>query len=300
MFTQFWSSYGPLERRRALWAYLFLVPTAIGLAIFKFYAIARVMWTSLFDADLLLGTGNFVGLDNFAEMVTDARFSQTLWNSLVYSLGNTFMAVVLGISLALLADRKVRGVTLFRSVAYLPIVVSLTIVSIVFALIYAVEGGLLNGVFRAVGLPPQPFLTSTRQALPAVMAMHIWHGAGYYMVLFLAGLQGIPEVYYEAARIDGATRLAAFRNITLPLLRHVILFVVVFGTVGYINTFAPVYLMTRGGPQGSTTLLSYLIYQQVFVYLRLGYGSAMAVVLVITVLSLVLVELRLFRSGEEI
>jgi ABC-type sugar transport system permease subunit len=209
------------------------------------------------------------------------------------------LAVVMGIALALLGDRQVRGVGFFRSVAYLPIVISLTIVSIVWALIYAFEGGLLNGVFRAVGLPPQPFLTSAQQALPSVMAMHIWHGAGYYMVLFLAGLQGIPDVYYEAARIDGATRLAAFRFITLPLLRHVILFVVVFGTVGYINTFAPVYLMTRGGPQGSTTLLSYLIYQQVFVYLRLGYGSAMAVVLIVTVLSLVLVELRLFRSGRE-
>jgi multiple sugar transport system permease protein len=211
----------------------------------------------------------------------------------------TPLQVVLALGLAVLVNRHVPGMTVFRSIFFVPAVISLVVASIIWDLIYNPDNGLANSLLAVVGIPPQPFLVSARQAMGAVIAMVTWKGIGYWMVIFLAGLHAIPGVFREAALIDGASPWQFFWRVTLPLLVRTIVFVVVANTAINFLLFAPMYIMTQGGPSDSTTVLMFEVYRNAFVYFRLGYASAVSTLLLVIMLVVVVVQFRVLRPRVE-
>jgi len=169
------------------------------------------------------------------------------------------------------------------------------VVAIIWKLLYNVDAGILNGLLGRLGLPKQLFLASTTQAMPAVMAMSVWKSCGFFMLIFLAGLQAIPDQLYEAARMDGASRWQRFRHVTFPMLNHSMLFVLVITSMDAMKLFAPIFVMTNGGPLNATNVIVYYIYKATFLFLKVGYASAMAFVLFGIILALTLIQMRLLR-----
>lgn len=279
--------------------YLFIAPAMLGLLVFKLYPIAAGLRMSFYDFQLISGASRFVGLANYQLMVADPTFWRALVNTLVFNAVVTPLQIVAALGLALLVNQKLRGVAFFRSIYFIPAILSLVVASVIWDLLYHPDNGVINSVLAAIGLPRQPFLVSAQQAMGAIIAMVTWKGAGYWMVIFLAGLQSIPEQVYEAARIDGASRWQSFWRITLPLLSGTIIFVAVADTAINFLLFAPVYVMTQGGPSESTTVLMYEVYRNAFVYLRMGYATAIATVLLVMTLIVVAIQMRVLRVEFE-
>jgi multiple sugar transport system permease protein len=279
--------------------YLFVAPALAGLAVFKLYPILVGLWVSLFDYEAISGRRRWIGLGNYRELFADPLFWRACRNTFVFNAIVTPLQVVLSLGLAVLVNRRLPGVAVFRAIFFVPAVISLVVASIVWDLIYNPDNGLANSLLAVVGLPPQPFLVSARQAMGAIIAMVTWKGVGYWMVIFLAGLQAIPSVFREAALIDGASAGQFFRRVTLPLLTRTIAFVVVADTAINFLLFAPMYVMTQGGPSDSTTVLMFEVYRNAFVYFRLGYASAVSTVLLALMLLVVLLQFRLLRPRVE-
>jgi multiple sugar transport system permease protein len=205
------------------------------------------------------------------------------------------MAVALG--LALLMNRKIPGVRVLRAIFFLPYITSFVAISLVWRWMFQPDVGLLNGLLGLLRIPPQPWLSSPATALPSLMLMSIWMYAGYMMIIFLAGLQSIPEPLYESARIDGANAWQRFRHITIPMLRPTTLFLLVTMVIFMFQVFTAVYVMTEGGPLHATDVIVYHIYRNAWEYLRMGYASAMAWVLFAIVFVITLVQFR-FLGGR--
>jgi len=220
----------------------------------------------------------FVGLANYRALVGDAAFGHALANTAIYVL---FVPVgmAVALALALLVNRRMRGVAFLRTVFFLPYITSFVAISLVWKWMYDPDFGLFNNILARLGLPPQPWLSSPATAMPSLMLMSVWMYAGYMMVIFLAGLQNIPESLYESARIDGAGAWQRFRRITLPMLRPTTFFVLVTMVIFMFQVFTAVYVMTEGGPLHATDVIVYHIYRNAWEYLRMGYASAMAWVL---------------------
>lgn len=271
----------------------------LGLLVFKLYPIVAGLRMSFYDFQLISGAQRFVGLANYQLMLADPTFWRALVNTLVFNAVVTPLQIVAALGLALLVNQKLRGIGFFRSVYFIPAILSLVVASVIWDLLYHPDNGVINSLLAAVGLPRQPFLVSAQQAMGALIAMVTWKGAGYWMVIFLAGLQSIPEQVYEAARIDGASRWQSFWHITLPLLSGTIVFVAVADTAINFLLFAPVYVMTQGGPSESTTVLMYEVYRNAFVYLRMGYATAIATVLLVMTLIVVAIQMRVLRVEFE-
>jgi multiple sugar transport system permease protein len=230
---------------------------------------------------LLRGLRDFIGLDHYSRMLSD----QTFWDSLrVTSLFVVYkvpIQIVLSLALAVLLQRETIGAGVVRSAILTPMVTSVIVGSIIWAMMYHSQLGLIQSFLNAVGLPRQAFLSDASRALPAVTVMMIWKDLGFSFIILLAGLKAIPQTYYEAALVDGANAWEAFRRVTIPLLMPVLMFVVVTQAVFSFQVFVPVYQMTRGGPSDSTKVLVYYIYQQGFRFQDMGYASALSVVALI-------------------
>jgi multiple sugar transport system permease protein len=254
---------------------------------------------SFFDYDAISGRTAWVGVGNYRELFADPLFWRACWNTFVFNGVVTPLQVCLALGMAVLLNRRSRGMAAFRSAFFVPMVISLVVASILWDLLYHPDQGLLNSVLVAIGLPPQPFLTSDRQAMASVIAMVTWKGVGYWTIIFLAGLQAIPTVFREAATIDGASGWHYFWRITLPLLMRTIIFVIVADTSINFLLFVPMYVMTQGGPLDSTTVIMLEIYRNAFTYFRLGYASAMSAVLVTAMLLVVFVQFRMLRPQFE-
>jgi ABC-type sugar transport system permease subunit len=276
--------------------YLFVGPALLGLGLFKLYPILVGLSASFFDYEAISGRRAWIGLGNYRELFGDALFWRACWNTFLFNAVVTPLQVTLALGLAVLVNRRLPGMTVFRSIFFVPAVISLVVASIVWDLMYNPDNGLVNSLLGLVGAPPQPFLTSARQAMGALIAMVTWKGVGYWMVILLAGLQAIPAVYREAAVLDGASPWSYFWRVTLPLLMRTIVFVVVADTAINFLLFAPVYIMTKGGPSDATTLLMFEVYRNAFVYFRLGYASALSMVLLGVMLVVALVQFRLLRA----
>ena len=286
-----------LEEWRA--AAILLLPATLGLLIFAFFPIAQAFEVSFYEAPLLSTQREFVGLANYQTAMTDSVFQRALVNTLIYTVAVVIFQVVLALLLAALINHRFRGVGLFRSAYFLPVVTSLVVVSTVWKIMYHTDNGLINSVLRTVSLPPQPWLISPDLALWSIVIIGVWKEVGFSMLILLGGLQSIPGDLYESAAMDGASAWTAFWRITLPLLRRALLFVVVFSTINAFKIFIPIYVITDGGPADSTQTLVFYIFQSAFRYYKLGYATALSFLLLALVLILTAAQFRLLRSDVQ-
>ncbi|MFI5234977.1 MAG: carbohydrate ABC transporter permease [Gemmatimonadales bacterium] len=289
-----WAAVASRERRRfreILTAWGFLAPAGVHLAIFSFGPLLFALWLSFHRWGLMDAAHPWVGFKNFATLFGDPGF----WHSLgVTALYGLYLPVTLALALgaALLLNRSGFRVRLLRTLLFIPFVASVVAVALVWQWIYQPEAGLLNAGLELLGLHGPDWLGSPRTALLALMLIAVWVHLGYQMVILLAGLQGIPEIYHDAARADGASRWQRFRYVTLPLLRPTILFVLVTGTIASFQVFTVVSVLTAGGPLHSTDVVVYRIYQEGWEFLRFGTASAMSVLLALLLGALAWLEFR--------
>jgi putative chitobiose transport system permease protein len=283
--------------RTTITAYLFLLPTFIILGTFLVYPLFASVWYS-FQEYNVVQPGHWVGLGNYRELLHDEVFKNAFKNTLIYSAGVIPGCTILPLFMALLVNRSGRKITFFRVAFYIPVITSIVVVGIVWKWMYF-EDGIINSILRATGLvsKPIPFLSNPDIALYAIMAVTIWKASGYYMVLYLAGLQSLPKELDEAAMIDGANKLQRLWAVTIPLLKPTITLVAVVASIGAMKVFGEIYVMTSGGPADRTNTLVYYVYKQAFVFLKMGYASAVAVVLCVFLVLLALVSIKVSERG---
>ena len=274
----------------------FLAPAIILLVVFRYIPIVLGFEEALYTNSLTqAGARKFVGLGNFIEVFEDPVVWGSFQTTLVFSLVVNPLQVGLALLLAELLNQRVPGIAVFRAIYLVPVAISINVTAIAWGLALDPNYGLINGVLRTIGLPRQPFLQHPSQALWSIIAIISWIGVPYWSLFFLAGLQGISTDVLESARVDGAGSLRVFVSIKLPLLRRVIAFVLVTDTVVNFTLFAPVYLLTRGGPQLSTHLVMYEAYRRGLVYGDIGIASAIISVLLIIVVAVVALEFIVLR-----
>ncbi|HEY0122458.1 MAG TPA: sugar ABC transporter permease [Rhizobium sp.] len=285
------------QKRDRLFAAGFLAPFMILLLVFQYVPLLLMARNSVFDYSLLNPAAEkFVGLRNFTDMIEYEDAGTSFGITFLFALGVVVFVIPIAFSLALFLNSKLPTRGLVRTMIMLPVVTSTVVVATMWSFLLDPSNGLINGVLNIVGIGNQPFLTSTSQALPALIALTLWQQVGFGAILFLAGLQGLPGDLTEAARIDGATRRQVLWNITIPLLSRTTLFVVVIMTVFSLQAFAPAFLMTQGGPQEATNLIVYHIYNTAFIMQQAGYASALSVALLLTVLVISMIQMALLRS----
>lgn len=284
--------------RGRLAPYLFLLPAVMLLLVFNLYPTLATLNESLHVKSFINNERIFVGLENFERIFRDPVFWKSVQVTLWFSILVNPIQIVLALLLALLANQKVRGISVFRSIYLLPVAVSINVTTVVWGLMLDSDSGLINGILAAVDIPKQPFLTAPSHALWSIIILATWKGVPLWALFFLAGLQGIPESVVEAAKIDGANRRQIFTMITLPLLRGVLLFVLIADTVANFLLFAPVQLLTEGGPQLSTNLIMYETYRRGFVYNDLFTSAAMLLVMLVFVLMVILLQAFALRRRD--
>jgi multiple sugar transport system permease protein len=264
------------------WAWLFLAPTLIGLAVLSAGPIIAALGISLTKWDLLTAP-RFIGLDNFATLLSDRRFLTALRNTAFYTATSVPIGLVLGLALALALNQRLRGISWIRTAYFLPVVTSTVAISLVWSWIYSPDSGPLNGVLGAVGIPAQRWIADPFWAMPSIVAMSVWQGLGTTVIIFLAGLQGIPEEYYDAAAVDGAGPRARFRFVTGIL-----------ALIDSFQVFDQVYVLARPGKATEATItIVYTIYENGFQNFKMGYAAASAWILVLIVAILTAVYFRL-------
>ena len=287
--------------RQHLTGWGFALPFVIIFLVFMAGPILASLVLSLTDFGLRdlrnpLGT-NFVGLQNYAELLGDVTFRTALFNTAYFVVIGVPLTLVLGLAVALALDRGIRQFrTVFRVGFYLPVVTSIVAIAVVWRFVLNPDYGLLNMALGAIGIQGPDWLASPTLAMPSLIVMAAWRNLGFAMVLFLAGLQTIPVQLYEAASIDGAGRWAAFKSVTLPLLRPTLLFALVITTIGYLQVFEEPFVMTGGGPLDRTLSISMYMYQEGFEFFHQGYAAAIAWVLFLLVAIVAVVQFRLLRS----
>lgn len=288
-----------LRQRQAITAYILLAPALIFFTVFFFYPFVLEFLASLRDGQPFIGPSEYVGLKNYTRALEDSRVINSFKVTAIFALGSTFFNTLVGLGLALLLNQKLRGRIVIRSIIFFPFITSSVIVSLMWRNILDPYIGVLNNLLFELGLPTQNLLTSIDGALPLIIALTVWQNMGYAMVLFLAGLQNIPQDYYDASKIDGAGSWARFRFITIPLLSPTTVFVTTISTISNLQAFAPAYLITRGGPADATRLYGYHIFNVAFSELNFGYASAQAFLMFIVILGMTLIQLKLGRSDVE-
>lgn len=287
------------KRREAISGYIFFLPALVLLSLFLLYPMAMAFYYSFTDFYLLTpGQKSFTGLENFLYAFKDPEFKQAFKNTVYFVLLIVPLQTSAGLGLALLVNKKMRLKGFFRTAYFSPVVMSLVVVSILWTFLYNPNEGLFNEVLQALGFSAQPFLTSPDQAMNSIIVMSVWQGAGFQMLIFLAGLQNIPSVIYEAASIDGANRWQKFRNVTLPGLANVSIFIIITITIAAFKLLIQPMIMTQGGPLGSTKSLVYYTYQVGFAYRDVGYASALAVIFTLIVLTIAITQRKLLAEDR--
>jgi multiple sugar transport system permease protein len=285
-------SFWTLGRREAVWGYLFLLPNLAGFLVFTGLAVVTAFGLSLTEWDLLIPP-KLIGIANYRKLLTnDPVFRQVMINTVYFVGGVVPLDVVCSLGLALLLNRPIRAMGIYRAIYFVPVVTSLIAVAIVWQWLYHTDVGLINYALAGVGLPKVNWLGSIEWAMPAVIFMSTWKAMGYYAVIFLAGLQGIPQHLYEAADIDGANSSQKFWKITLPLLSPTMFFVLVISIIQAFQVFGQIFIMTRGGPANATSTIVYFIYNNAFVWFRMGYAAAASWVLFAVIFAITILQTR--------
>jgi fructooligosaccharide transport system permease protein len=239
-----------------------------------------------------------VGLANYAALLGDGAVWQAVGNTAYFAAVVVPLQTAAALGLAVLLNERIPLRSVFRTIFFSPVVLSMVVVSILWSYFYNPSQGMFNAILENLGLPRQRFLTSDTQAMPSIMAMSIWQGVGFQMVIFLAGLQAIPAYLYEAAAIDGASRWQRFRSITVPQLRRTTFFVVVVSTILAFKLFTQVYVMTRGGPFGSTRTIIYVLWEEGLNFRNTAYSAALAVLFFLLVLAITLLQRRFVPQDD--
>lgn len=295
-FLYYWKN--KARRRTMLTAYLFILPVLIYSIAFNFGPMFASFYLS-FTRYNMLTPPKFIGLANYVRVLTDDPvFWTALKNTAQYALQVLPLNIAISLSLALLVNRAVWGIEVFRTIYYLPVVTSIIAVSMIWLWLYDYNMGLINLVLERFGLGPIDWLGDPRLALHSLVIMRVWKGVGWNMVIYLAGLQGIPQILYEAAEIDGASAWKKFMSITWPSLRPVTVYIIIMGTISTFQTFGEIYAMTGGGPLDSTTTVGFLIYQRAFQYYSMGEASTVAFILFGIIFGLSLINMQFFQGIE--
>jgi multiple sugar transport system permease protein len=291
-----------LETRRALWAYAFLLLPLLFFLTIRLGPAFSSLYISVHEWNILSPIKPFVGLQNFQTLLRDPKFTRAAMNTIRYVVAGVPAQIALGLAVALLLERINRFRGLYRALYFMPFVTPIVAAAWVWQWMYSINFGPLNQILVAVGLPAQPFLRSPTQALYAVGAMVAWQYLGFQIVIFLAGLEAIPRVYYEAAEVDGASAWRLFRHITVPLLNPTLVFSVVYSTIVYLQLFTQVLNMTfgdQGGPLSGTLTTVLYVYQLGFQRFKMGEAAATTAVLFIVILLATLVQIKLLSKPVE-
>lgn len=286
-----------LFRKESTWAIVLLLPNLLGFLLFTFWPILASFLLSFTEWDLLRPI-KFVGLQNYINLFHDEIFKKVFWNTLYFTAVSVPIGIVLSLLLAIALNQGLRGIKFYRAAYFLPVISSMVAVAVIWQWIYNPEYGVLNYLLGLFGIEGPNWLTSTKWAMPAVIITSIWKNLGFNMLVFLAGLQSIPESYYEAADIDGATWFRKFWHITVPLLSPTTFFVSVMSVIGSFQVFDSVFLMTQGGPARSTSVMVHYIYENAFQFFKMGYASAMSYVLFFMISIVTLVQFWRQKKSE--
>ncbi len=287
-----------IKGRQSMWAYIFLALPILFFLSIRIFPTLYAFNVSLHKWDLLSKNKPFVFLDNFKELFQDDVFKAALLNTGKYILFAVPIGLVLSLIIAMVLNSITKGASIYRMVVFIPYVTSVVAVSWVWRWMFMKQGGVINTIIGMFGIARQPFLDSTAQAIYVVISNVIWQAMGFYTIIFLAGLKQIPQTYYEAAMIDGASPWQKFRKITIPLLNPTIVYLTVMATIQTLQVFTQVFNITSGGqgiaggPLNSTISVVLYIYQLAFVNYKMGYASAATVVLFLIILAISLFQMK--------
>lgn len=292
---------------KTLWAYIFIAPAVIFLLGLSVLPILFSSWISLHDWNMItpIPQMKWVGVNNFVYLFNrDAVYQAALRNTFVFAAVGVLVNTSLGLGGALLLNSKIRFRTFWRTIYFLPIVTAPLALGMMWSYLLSKNYGLVNNILGVFGIPPQPFMASPDTALGTIIFIAVYQSVGYYIIIFLAGLQGIPSEYYDAASVDGANSRQAFWHITLPLLRPVMLFLIVTNTIGALQVFDIVFAMTDntnwsgGGPANSTVTVVLHTYMTAFKFFKMGRASAMAMVLFVIIMIITLIQIKLIQKRD--
>lgn len=292
MYKAILKSWYPIQRR--LTPYLFLLPALIVLGLTVFYPALQAFYLSFTRYDLI-GEPQWIGWENFQRLSRDSIFWQALRNTLLYLVCVVPVLAIAPLALAILVNQKLRGIRWFRVAYYTPVIISMVVAGIAWKWLYS-DNGLLNQVLRAIGFEGVPWLTDPNLALFSVMVVTIWKGLGYYMVIYLAGLQSIPADLYEAASIDGSDGFRKHWDITVPLMKPYLFLVAVISAISATKVFEEIFIMTQGGPLNSSKTIVFYVYEQAFTKLEISYACTIGLVMFLIILMLSIVRLAVQRS----
>lgn len=289
-----------LRQKRSvfLWGWAFLLPTMLGLVILNVIPIFQTIWQSFFKTGAF-GKGNkFIGFENYVEMFNDPAVWQALLNTCKYALVEVPLAIALALVVAVLLNRHIHGRTIYRTIFFLPMVAAPAAVAMVWRWLYNSEFGLFNHFLNGIGIPSVIWISNPNTAFISIAFVGVWSIVGYNMVLFLAGLQEIPQDYYEAAEIDGATKIRQFFSITLPLLSPTMFFVSITRIIGALQVFDSVYIMMDQTNPAlyKTQSLVYLFYKYSFEEFNKGYGSAIVLLLLLVIIIITIIQLTMQKK----
>ncbi|WP_083511125.1 carbohydrate ABC transporter permease [Microbacterium sp. XT11] len=273
----------------------FVAPQVLGIVLLGIIPFGFVVWYSFHDWNVFLGSFEFIGLDNYVRMFTDKTVAQSLQATGIFALGLVVTNVAVALALASLLNQRLRGTVVFRSIFFSPVVVSIVAWVIIWDFLLASNGG-INGVLSMFGIQGPNWLAEPGWAMAALVIVQVSKGVGMNMILFLAALQGVPSELKESARLDGASPWRTYRSITLPLITPTLLMVLIITTISAFDVFAPVQLLTGGGPGNSTLVFSYYIYQTAFGQQQFGYGATLGVLLFVITLAITALQWKVRRT----
>jgi multiple sugar transport system permease protein len=299
LWRQFWG------RSNERVGYLFILPSLIHIVVFLLIPLAFSLYLSFTDwRGINIKTAPFIGLENYEFLISYKGGDKRFWAAMLNSAKYAIMAVPLGmgisLAIAVVMNQKLKGVYIYRTLFFMPVVSSWVAVAVVWVTLLDTNSGIINYLLDLAGIPPVNFLGEPVTALPTLVLIAIWKGAGFQMVIWLAGLQAVPEELYDAAKVDGASRWQSFWRITLPLLQPTTFFLLITGMIGSFQVFTPVYVMTQGGPRRATDVVVYRIYNRAFEDFDMGYASAQSWILFVVIFAVTLLQLYVNRKrGQE-
>lgn len=288
-----------LRRKNTLTALSFIAPNFIGFFLFTLIPVIFSLILAFMKWDSF-GTPEFVGLKNFSKMLNDDTFWISLKNTFLYTIGVVPLTLICSLGLAILLNKKIRGMKFFRTAFFFPYVTSLVAIAVVWNMLFHPTMGPINQFLKLFIENPPGWTSSSDWALTAIVIVSVWRGMGYYMILYLAGLQSVPKELYEAASMDGAGKWKQFLNVTVPSLRPTTFFVTIMLVINCFKIFDLVQVMTAGGPGRATNVLVYQIYNEAFVKFNFGYASAIAMVLFVIVLAITVIQFKWNQRQERV